>query len=340
MPKATKEQTANRAAAALDATHRVGERGPKTFQARQRIAAALDAGRRPLVKDIRWLEQVAQKKANPARSRKETETVLTLTARRRADVPRLRDRARKLARSWSLPVVIASPKGYAYEIHRPDKRNPAHSAAQYGAAQAVLSGSSTIMPPAVARELVDATPPATRRKFARELAASRRRTNPEDEETEQAAQLWRKFHGADPDTVTTVKETRQEPSTLTALGDLSEFKVRVRPGEIATLRFPGDAKLTSTPDGRQLYIVGGDQSINLRKLGISAALAKDHVLIGELLAVTYDAKKEFDGFRPVLYVHKFGERGKERPVLAYDNRSHRLYVVGGAYRVRPEGIID
>ena len=52
--------------------------------------------------------------------------------------------------------------------------NPAVSAAQYGMAQAVLSGQSTAMPVSVARELVDKTPHATRSKFARELAGNPR----------------------------------------------------------------------------------------------------------------------------------------------------------------------
>lgn len=50
--------------------------------------------------------------------------------------------------------------------------NPAVSAAQYGMAQAVLSGASTGMPVSVARELVDKTSPAMRRKFAKELASN------------------------------------------------------------------------------------------------------------------------------------------------------------------------
>ena len=48
-------------------------------------------------------------------------------------------------------------------------RNPATSAAQYGMAQAVLSGASSAMPVDVARELVDKTPKRLRSKFAREL---------------------------------------------------------------------------------------------------------------------------------------------------------------------------
>ena len=52
------------------------------------------------------------------------------------------------------------------------RANPAVSAAQYGMAQAVLSGASTGMPVSVARELVDKTSPATRSKFAKELAGN------------------------------------------------------------------------------------------------------------------------------------------------------------------------
>jgi hypothetical protein len=55
----------DRAAAALDLTHRIGERGPKTFQARERVAAWLDIGGRVPKADIQWLEKVS-KRANPA----------------------------------------------------------------------------------------------------------------------------------------------------------------------------------------------------------------------------------------------------------------------------------
>lgn len=52
-----------RAARALDLTHRVGERGPKTMNVRDRVARALDAGRVPHVGDVRWLESLV--KSNP-----------------------------------------------------------------------------------------------------------------------------------------------------------------------------------------------------------------------------------------------------------------------------------
>ncbi len=53
--------TRERAARALDRTHSIGERGPRTYNARQRIAAALDAGKLPTKKDIEWLERISRK---------------------------------------------------------------------------------------------------------------------------------------------------------------------------------------------------------------------------------------------------------------------------------------
>ena len=57
------EKTRTNAALALDLTHDVGERGPKTMLARQRLAEWLDTGRGSVsaVKaDIAWLKKVAR----------------------------------------------------------------------------------------------------------------------------------------------------------------------------------------------------------------------------------------------------------------------------------------
>ncbi len=51
----------SRAVNALDATHAVGERGPRTMGARLRIAAALDCVGTIRVADLRWLESVAKR---------------------------------------------------------------------------------------------------------------------------------------------------------------------------------------------------------------------------------------------------------------------------------------
>jgi hypothetical protein len=54
------EALRERAAAALDATHAVGERGPRTMRARSVVARWLDMCGRPrgLADAVRWLEHV------------------------------------------------------------------------------------------------------------------------------------------------------------------------------------------------------------------------------------------------------------------------------------------
>ena len=48
------------AAAALDLTHLVGERGPRTLNARLRVASCLDAGVQASSEDVVWLMAVAR----------------------------------------------------------------------------------------------------------------------------------------------------------------------------------------------------------------------------------------------------------------------------------------
>ena len=48
------------AALALDSTHRLGEQGPRTYLARKRVAAALDADKLPRPVDVRWLQNTAE----------------------------------------------------------------------------------------------------------------------------------------------------------------------------------------------------------------------------------------------------------------------------------------
>lgn len=52
----------DRIAKALDLTHAVGERGPRTFNARQRLATHLDTGctYRGVKTDLAWLTQLAE----------------------------------------------------------------------------------------------------------------------------------------------------------------------------------------------------------------------------------------------------------------------------------------
>jgi len=96
-------------------------------------------------------------------------------------------------------------------------------------------------------------------------------------------------------------------------------------------------RVAASPDGKQLYLVGGDQSVDLSDLGLDA---RDHVVLGEAERIVYRTSKAYHNFQPTDYVHRFAEDGGERPILAYDTLNERLYFVGGSYQVKPEGIVN
>jgi len=211
------------------------------------------------------------------------------------------------------------------------RKNPATSAEQYGAAQAVLSGRSSIMPKKVARELVDRTPAALRSKFARQLAALRRRrgNQPEPSQLHKAAALSAKFHGRPPRRITEYKHWEQSPTHLTELGRLVDMTVRTPAGERVTIGSPGGVQLACTPDGRQLYFLGRDQKLPIET-------DRHHEEIGKVLTIAYRTDK--DGAKCMDFEHRMGEEGGEPPTLAYDAKDCRLYLIGGSYHVTARGI--
>jgi hypothetical protein len=97
---------------------------------------------------------------------------------------------------------------------------------------------------------------------------------------------------------------------------------------------PNTTLLSSNEDGTQLYLVGGDQSLDISTLGIEGdAATKELVTIGDVCKVYYETEKDFDKFETIQYHHELGEETGELPVLAYDRLNKRLLFVGGAYRI-------
>lgn len=221
------------------------------------------------------------------------------------------------------------------------KHNPARSASQYGAAEAVLSGLSDIMPRRVAREIVDKTPAALRSRFARELAR-RRRSNPASEsELDAVARMYTGFHGRGPREWREIRQKRVTPDSLSDLGRLVELRFH-RPGYRERYEFaesgPRVVRLGTTGNGGQLYFVEGDQELNLHGRGFD--LSKDFLCLGHCHAIVYFTSKSFHDFEPSEYVHHFGDEGGRRPEGGYDVHSKRLFLIGGDYKVRPEGIVN
>lgn len=158
-----------------------------------------------------------------------------------------------------------------------------------------------------------------------------------------ASELYEKFHGKPSERIDIVEEAVHYHEHLTALGDLVELKIKTPTRIRATLRFPdeGAPTLASSEDGRQLFVVGGDQKVNLRDIEMdSAQWRRDMMDLGELLEVTYHTVKGFHKFEPTNYFHKLGEETGVKPRILYDTRNERLLVAGGQYAVKPEGIVN
>lgn len=172
-----------------------------------------------------------------------------------------------------------------------------------------------------------------------------RRKNQEDHSVVAAEKMFKKFHGRKASRVDEVEQLRVTPDALADLGRLVELVIDTGAGG---RRLPfgdsGRVRVASTHDGGQLYFVKGDQQVDVSKFP-AMRLPKDHVDLGELDSIVYFTSKDFHNFEPSEYEHHFGlnddtgaPRGR-RPSVHYDVHSKRLYLTGGTYRVKREGIV-
>lgn len=163
-----------------------------------------------------------------------------------------------------------------------------------------------------------------------------RRRNPDA--IEAAAALSEKFHGRPAHEVTVVEETELEYSAVAELGKLVELHVRsFEDGKRYRLPFKG-VRVCATPDGQNILFLGGDQAVDLGSLGIETV--KDQLVIGDCIGIVYTTRKGFHNFERTDYVHEFGEESGDTPTLGYSPLNQRVYLEGGRYEVRPEGIVD
>lgn len=156
-----------------------------------------------------------------------------------------------------------------------------------------------------------------------------------------AARLSEQFHGRPARTARVVEEEQAERTVLTDLGRLRELTV-LPPDQnkAVALEFTSNVRLACSSDGGQLYFVGGDQRLDLEALKVAKTLPRDHVLVGAVAQIVYHTSKGFHDFHASDYQHDFGEDGGTLPLLCYDTQSKRLYLVGGTYKVKPEGIVN
>ncbi len=187
-----------------------------------------------------------------------------------------------------------------------------------------------------------ASPPGARTspKKGKNKHNPRGRCNHEGDSLHGAEKLFERFHGKPADRILEYTQQFRYPDNFAELGlPLKELRVYLNDAnpEFAITGF-GNCQVVSTPDGSNIYFIGGDQSLDLTALDIFSD--KDVVELGPCVYIKYHTVKGFHDFEPIDYWHPFGEEDGILPTLAYDRLNKTLFLLGGNYRVRPEGIVN
>jgi hypothetical protein len=152
-----------------------------------------------------------------------------------------------------------------------------------------------------------------------------------------ASAMYESFHGREPARIIEHSDNFDYRAELAELGKLLELRIKIN-GDRATLDGFGPCQVACDPDGHNIAFLGGAQTIDLDALGIESD--KDLVELGELTYIKYFSKKGFHDFAPIDYTHHFGEVDGIRPILTYDTFNRKLFLIGGNYQVKPEGITN
>jgi hypothetical protein len=168
-------------------------------------------------------------------------------------------------------------------------------------------------------------------------ATKKRRRNPD--ELDQAEQKFQEFHGKPASRILEYDEMHSYRENFAEMGKLIELRFNLN---AANMDFPlthfADCQAVCTPDGANIYFIGGDQRVDFEALEIASD--KDMVELGSCTYISYRTVKGFHDFEPTSYWHRFGEEDGILPLLTYDRLNRNLFLIGGNYRVRPEGIVN
>jgi hypothetical protein len=190
-------------------------------------------------------------------------------------------------------------------------------------------------------------------EMTRRAKAGRRRGRAKRNPADAAVENFREFHGREPDSTVRVERTRHHHEWLTGAGRLKFMVViGVDSTPAKTIRHKisklDGALLAFNEQKNQLFVEGGDQSLNLDDYGITAP--HEIETIGRVDDIAYFADKHHPGpdFGEGLYVHKFrttNENGEHVtvaiarwPDLIYRVRDQQFEFSGGSYTIRAEGI--
>lgn len=194
----------------------------------------------------------------------------------------------------------------------------------------------------------------TKKKVKRKLASKllpflsenpRRRARRRNGEMEDAKKMFSKFHGRRPETIEEVQVKQNDRRTLAGLGVLMFLRTDLTQewnGKGVGIHFSEKDRVivACDPQGNQLYFLGGNQDISSILPRHHADGYKDFVYVGECSHIIYTTDKDFDNFEEKDYQHEFGEETGERPKLMFDCLNKQLYLIGGAYQVKREGIVN
>jgi hypothetical protein len=178
--------------------------------------------------------------------------------------------------------------------------------------------------------------PVSKKRVAKARKNAGHRKNPVDA----AADKYAEFHGKDPDVITEVTTTVHEHATLSGIGKLVKLVILGIDGRsVVDVSGFGGSLLAQDERGRQLFIVGGNQRVNIGDFGIKSPHELE--VLGAVQEVWYDTEKlhltpETGG--KAIYHHKFGSTRKRLPLMVYDVRNELLMFAGGEYDMPEAGI--
>lgn len=170
----------------------------------------------------------------------------------------------------------------------------------------------------------------------------RKRKNPGT--LEDAVSMNESFHGRKTNYIDEIYETTEYEKDLAQLGVLTEIEVQVDERNVCPIEFGKGTKLCCSGKGTQLYVIGGNQSLNLSDLGLEED-GKQYYEIGPCFTISYIADKHhLEGSvqqkNGSEYIHEFGEDGGETPIMIYDALNKKIQLVGGSYKVEDRGIVN
>jgi hypothetical protein len=153
-----------------------------------------------------------------------------------------------------------------------------------------------------------------------------------------AQQRYESFHGHPSEKLTKIRTAIHGHDVLAGIGELRKLKIKSANGFWkVTVKFSKPYPILAMNEkATQLYIEGGDQSVNLRDFGIKTVHEKE--VLGHVTDVFYFTTK--DHLRPedggtAIYHHKFG---KVKPTIVYDVPNQLMEFAGGGYTIPDEGI--